>query len=143
MTTKKKDVEINSADDIKLKWRLTSAPTLDDVKVMLESGIIDKSEAKQILFSEVNRDGQVKALEEQVDFLKDIIDRLSKQPPQQVWTYVNSYQPARQWQNIGIGYSSPVVLCKSVGSLASNSTTGTSGTTISYGSKLNSGTIIN
>lgn len=116
--------------DIKLTWRLASKPSLDDVTTLLEKEVITKDEARQMLFSEVDRNGQIKALEEQVEFLKDIIDRLSKQPAQTVWHYVQAYAPQRQWNTVG--YISPSVLCAAVGKLADSSTSQTlsNGTTL-------------
>jgi len=104
-----------------LKWRLSQAPTYEQVMDLLDAEVITSDEAKQILFSEVNSADQTKALDEQVTFLKDIIDRLSKQPPQQVWTYVNAYQPRNPWNGVGIGYSSPAILCSAVGNIAQGS----------------------
>lgn len=124
--TKKNTSAVTTAEaaETLLKWRLKGAPTLDDVTTMLDKGIISKEEARQILFSELEKDGQVKALEEQVEFLKDLIDRLSKQPPQVVWKYVETYTPRNPWPTY-TSYASPIKLGGAVGYLASN--TGASG----------------
>lgn len=121
MNTKKttQSVSVAEATDTLLRWRLKGAPTLEDVTTMLDNGIINQEEARQILFSELDKNGQRKALEEQVEFLKDIIDRLSKQPPQVVWKYVESYSPRNPW--IGYTtYTSPTILGSSVGAFANS-----------------------
>lgn len=127
---KTNEVGITTAEaaETLLKWRLKGAPTLEDVTTMLDKGIISKDEARQILFSELDKDGVNKAKDEQIEFLKDIIDRLSKQPPQVVWNYIQKFTPSYGW---GYGtYTSPVILCSSVGALANNAST--SGNTVTY-----------
>lgn len=108
-----------------LKWRLTKAPTLEDVQSLLKSNIISKDEARQMLFSEVNKDEQIKSLEEQVTFLKGVIDKLAQQPPHNVWTYVQGYQPKAYWGN------TPTVLCSAIGNIANNETS-RDGNSITY-----------
>jgi hypothetical protein len=108
-----------------LRWRLQSKPTLDDVTTMLDKEIITKDEAREILFQQVNTDDENKALKEQVEFLKDIIDRLSRQPANNVWHYVQGYTPRNPWNTIT--YGTPAVLCSSVRNLASSETVSDAG----------------
>lgn len=61
-----------------LQWKLKKLPTGDEVAKLVEQGIISKEEARTILFQQVNQNEKVKALEEQVEFLRGVVKDLSK-----------------------------------------------------------------
>lgn len=89
-----------------LKWRLAKQPTLDDVTTMLDKGIIEKDEARQILFSKEVKDetsDREAALKEQIKFLEGVVDKLSSNrgtttittwPP--TYTFTANY-PTKYW----------------------------------------------
>jgi hypothetical protein len=116
MTKKKNTGNAQSDPKTKLKWRLAKQPTLEDVLKLKESGLIKDEEAREMLFSIVDTDNEVKALKEQVEFLKDVIDRLSRQPAHVVYKYIETYTPRVTW--VDTPYRQPAILCSSVGNLA-------------------------
>lgn len=93
-----------------LKWRLAKQPTLDDVTTMLDKGIIEKDEARQILFSKEVKDetsDREAALKEQIKFLEGVVDKLANRslnttvttwPP--AYTFTANY-PTKYWVTSG------------------------------------------
>lgn len=77
-----------------LVWRLPTKLTLDEIEKMIELKIISPEEAKELTFNSADDNDKVKALEEQVKFLKELVDKLSTQPAQVIWNYVNTYRPS-------------------------------------------------
>jgi hypothetical protein len=138
--TKKNEETKTSVNDLiekaTLKWRLSDKPTLKDVESMLDKDIINKDEAREMLFSlnkPATKDEQVKALEEQVEFLKTVVEKIANKPPQVVWGYINTYTPTYLWS--GTRYVNPYVITGSFGTSLMNSVVtagslnGSSGTT--------------
>ena len=96
--------------------------------MLKQDGLISVDEARQILFSEekqLSKDEKVAALEEQVEFLKTVIDKIASKPPQVVWGYINTYTPVYGWGSLH--YSNPLVITSSL-------TSGSLGTAINSGS---------
>lgn len=64
----------------KLSWRLQELPTAGEVAELVDSGVINKDEARDILFKDkTDKDSEEKeALKEQIEFLKGVIETLSK-----------------------------------------------------------------
>lgn len=63
----------------KLVWRLSKLPSSDEVRELVKDKIITQEEAREILFSqqdEVDRD--VKSLESEVKFLRELVEKLSQ-----------------------------------------------------------------
>lgn len=61
-----------------LRWRLGNLPTAQDVDRLFMDGIIDKEEAREILFTqEEKEDRDKKSLKEEIKFLRDLVERLS------------------------------------------------------------------
>lgn len=70
----------NTEDNQKtLSWRLSELPTAGEVAELVDAEVITKEEAREILFKkESSKDEKVKALEEQVEFLKGLVEQLAK-----------------------------------------------------------------
>lgn len=74
-----------------LNWRLSELPTAGEVAELVDSGVITKEEAREILFSEASSsDEKVKALEEQLEFLQGLVKTLSENRG------INTFVPYRQ-----------------------------------------------
>lgn len=59
-------------------WRLPQLPTGNEIASLVEQKVISTDEARQILFKKEDKDSdRIKALEEQVEFLKDLIQAQS------------------------------------------------------------------
>lgn len=72
MTNKKEDNQKT------LKWRLSELPTAGEVAELVDSEVITVEEAREILFAaSSSNDEKVKALEEQVEFLKGLVQSLA------------------------------------------------------------------
>lgn len=123
----KKNEEEKSLDEKNLKWRLSSKPTREDVIIMLDKQIITKEEARQMLFSEESTNEKIQALEEQVTFLKSVIEKLPNQAPATVIKYIHDYTPRITYVNGGNPWNGIKVLC-------STSASGTSGGSYSLSS---------
>ena len=66
--------------DKTLNWRLSDLPTAGEVAELVDSEVITKEEAREILFTQASSsDEKVKALEEQVEFLQGLVTTLSQQ----------------------------------------------------------------
>lgn len=86
----------------KLKWRLSKLPTPDEVRELVKDKIITQDEAREILFgqeqeSEVN----IESLEEEIKFLRKLVEKLSTGRSQIVETirYVEKPYTKYPWWN--------------------------------------------
>jgi len=62
----------------KLVWRLANLPNPSDVAKLVTDGIISQEEARDILFSsETKEDRDKKSLESEIQFLRDLVEKLS------------------------------------------------------------------
>ena len=62
----------------KLIWRLSSLPTVDELRALVGDGMITQEEAKDILFNtETKEDRDKKSLQSEIKFLRDVVERLS------------------------------------------------------------------
>src|SRR3990167_2778707 len=63
----------------KLIWRLKELPTPETLEKLVESGILSKDEAREILFSsETEEDRDKKSLESEIKFLRELVEKLAK-----------------------------------------------------------------
>lgn len=60
----------------KLIWRLKEKPTAEGVAMLVENGVINRDEAREILFSESDKN-KLLDLEEEVKFLRSLCDKLA------------------------------------------------------------------
>ena len=111
----------------KLVWRLKEQPTTEKLRDLVSNEILSKEEAREILFStetEVDRDKN--SLESEVKFLRDLVEKLSKNRTNIIETirtveipyYIQQpwYQPYQIWCGASSGTS--------VTNFSGNSTTG-------------------
>ena len=65
-----------------LNWRLTDLPTAGEVADLVNSEVITKEEAREILFSEKDKSSvnneQIQAYKEQIEFLQGLVTKLSQ-----------------------------------------------------------------
>jgi hypothetical protein len=89
--TKKTDSEANTTS---LKWRLSEQPTVEGLKKLVESQIITAEEAHSILLSEETKTSKATAeLEKEVEFLKELVETLSKNRPTEIVRYIETHHP--------------------------------------------------
>lgn len=63
----------------KIVWKLKELPTGDELASMVEQGILSKEEAREIAVSEEKVDSNaLKAKEEEIKFLRDLVDTLAR-----------------------------------------------------------------
>ncbi len=63
----------------KLIWRLREQPTPESLKGLVNTNILTKDEAREILFSsETEEDRDKKSLESEIKFLRNLVEKLSK-----------------------------------------------------------------
>lgn len=63
----------------KLIWRLSSLPTPSELQELVKDKIITQEEAREILFTkEDSEERDKKSLESEIKFLRDLVDKLSK-----------------------------------------------------------------
>jgi hypothetical protein len=91
-----------------LKWRLGKLPTPDEVRELVKDKIITQEEARTILFTEQDSDEKdTKELTDEVEFLRNLVDKLCRRDVNSVITYVREYprpnypwyQPYSTWCN--------------------------------------------
>lgn len=62
-----------------LTWKLTELPTAGELADLVDSGVISKEEAREIMFGTAENDKEkIKALEEMIEFLQGVVRDLSK-----------------------------------------------------------------
>lgn len=81
-----------------LKWRLKDSLTTEDVLDLLEKKVVNEEEARSLLFNEGVQGEDVKALKEQVRFLRDTVKILINQrDPAIAYRYIYNYTPRTDW----------------------------------------------
>ena len=69
----------NMTKKMNLKWRLGKLPSVEELRELVKDKIITQEEAKQVLFStETEESKDIKSLEAEIKFLKEIIESLSR-----------------------------------------------------------------
>ena len=126
-----------------LKWRLSSLPTAEELRQLVNDKIITQEEARSILFSEEEKDERsIKSLQEEIKFLRQLVESLSSRPEKIVeiiktvevpFSNRKWFEPYTSWCQS----SGPMVYYSADGtSTASGGGTGGSGSNV----QLNSGT---
>lgn len=84
----------------KLTWRLKSLPTTEELRDLVKDNIVTKDEARQILFSSESEDTRdKKSLESEIQFLRELVDKLSNQQPSTIIKYIETVKPAyKTWE---------------------------------------------
>jgi len=63
----------------KLIWRLRDSPTAENLQELVESGLLTKDEAREILFSlQTEEDRDVKSLESEIKFLRELVEKMAR-----------------------------------------------------------------
>ena len=63
----------------KLIWRLSSLPSVVELRELVKDKIITQEEAREILFSSENQeDRDKKSLESEIKFLRELVEKLSQ-----------------------------------------------------------------
>ena len=77
----------------KMVWRLKESPSTESLRELVKDEILTKEEARQILFSiESDEDGDVKSLKSEINFLRELVEKLSsKVNYYPIWNGINVY----------------------------------------------------
>ena len=107
----------------KLKWRLSSLPTPDEVRALVIDEVITKDEAREILFSsETEQERDKKSLEAEIKFLRELVEKLSNQQSTKIIETIKYIEsPYRRWD----WYKPYEIWCSSTPAMLSNITTST------------------
>lgn len=133
----------------KLIWRLKEQPTTESLRELVRDKILTNDEARSILFSSETEESRDKAsLESEIKFLRDLIEKLSQNKPQNKpqivevirqtdtpYYYNDWYKPYLYWCNTSPGGSSVTLTAGTTASGGINALTGT--TTTGSSSALN------
>lgn len=77
----------------KLVWRLGKLPSPDEVRELVKDKIISQEEAREILFTQEDEKAKdLKSLESEIKFLRDLVDKLSQDRSRTV-QYITQSQP--------------------------------------------------
>jgi hypothetical protein len=99
---------MSTKNKTKLVWRLSKLPTPEELLQLVEAKVITQEEAKEVLFStETEEDVQISDLQAEIKFLKEVVERLSKnQQPRIIevirevekpWRSNRWFDPYYQW----------------------------------------------
>jgi hypothetical protein len=115
----------------KLIWRLKEQPSTESLRELVKDKILTNDEAREILFSsqeETERD--VKSLEAEIKFLRELVEKLSQNRSQIVevikevrtpYYQYQWYQPYTTWCGSGTLYCTNTTSNAMVGTATSNS----------------------
>lgn len=96
-----RQIEMKTNEEKNLVWKLKDLPDATEIADLVANEVITPTEARKILFSEKTDEEleseKVAALEEQVKFLRGLVEKLSSQPPQVVYKYIDNYRPREVW----------------------------------------------
>lgn len=77
-----------------LSWRLSKLPTVEELLQLVKDKIITQEEAKEILFkNDTKEDRDKKDLETEIEFLRNLIEKLSNNNRAVIQPYIHYYQP--------------------------------------------------
>lgn len=81
----------------KIVWRLKEAPTPENLRQLVQDGILSKEEAREILFSSETEDERdKKSLESEITFLRELVEKLAKRSDT-ITTIKTIEVPYRKW----------------------------------------------
>lgn len=116
----------------KIKWRLGDLPTPDELRGLVGDGLLTKEEAREILFVEQDEKARdTKDLEAEIKFLRELVERLSKNSQtvittireiERPWSRYPWYQPYYTWCN-AVGGSNISLLSSGTSTLTSQANT--------------------
>lgn len=112
-----------------LNWKLKELPTAEAVAELVAQEIITPEEGREILFGSREYDYEkMKALEEQVAFLQDLVKELAKKNTTTIWTGYSYSKPVRYYDTPYWGKTYEV-LCDAGLKLDTNTIESTAGST--------------
>lgn len=78
----------------KLVWRLGKLPSVDELRELVKDKIITQEEAREILFNhETEEDRDAKSLKDEIKFLREMVDNLTRNQPTKIVEVIKQYQP--------------------------------------------------
>jgi hypothetical protein len=94
-----------------LVWRLGRLPSVEEITTLIDKKIITQEEAREILFNKkIEEERDVKSLEMEIKFLRDLVEKLSQNRSQIVeiikeikvpYYQYHWYQPYQLWCSSG------------------------------------------
>jgi len=82
-----------------LVWRLGKLPNVEEITSLIANKIITQEEARDILFNKkIEEERDVKSLETEIKFLRDLVEKLSQSRSQIVEIIKEVKTPYYQWQ---------------------------------------------
>lgn len=125
----------------KLVWRLGKLPSPDEVRELVKDKIITQEEAREVLFKEESEnDRDTKSLEEEIKFLRTLVEKLSTSSSRIVevikevhrpWQTYPWYQPYNTWTCVTSGSNTSGLAAG--GSIQTNAMLGAGGGHIASG----------
>ncbi|MFW6172784.1 MAG: hypothetical protein ACOC5T_03480 [Elusimicrobiota bacterium] len=79
-----------------MRWRLSEAPTVENITKLISQGVINEEEARQLVFSS-QKDRDNKSLKEEIKFLRELVEKLSNNRSQIVETIREVERPWRPY----------------------------------------------
>lgn len=98
----------------KISWRLGKLPSVDELATLVHDKIITQDEAREILFTkEESTERDKKSLEEEIKFLRQLVEQLSKNNHKIIYETIKIieptykqypwYQPYNSWVYLSSG----------------------------------------
>lgn len=115
----------------KIKWRLKEQPTSESLRELVATGLLTKEEAREILFSlEDDQARDKESLQEEIKFLRELVQKLSSDRAQIVKTIEYVQVPYKKYD----WYQPYQVYCSSTGNglITASGAGGASGGGASY-----------
>lgn len=82
----------------KIKWRLSTLPTPEEVTLLLAQDVLTKDEAREILFSlETEEERNKKSLQDEIKFLRELVAKLSTNRSVIIETIREVHKPYKQY----------------------------------------------
>lgn len=124
----------------KIKWRLNQLPTPEELRDLVKDKIITQDEAREILFTEETKeDRDVATLEEEIKFLKQLVNKLSEGRVTKIVETIREVEkPYRHW-----GWYQPYLTFTSGSSILTTGTYTTNATTTGSTSLTTGGNTLN
>jgi hypothetical protein len=121
----------------KLKWRLSNLPTPLELQELVKNKILTQEEAREILFKEeeVEKDRDLQSFKDEIKFLRDLVETLSKSNRTVVYEHITSHYPSYPQPWYQPYYYWGTTLCGGSSSIQSGSIT-TGGNLVSYGNNV-------
>jgi len=83
---------------VRIVWRLSKLPTVDELLKLVDSKLITQEDAKEILFNlETIEDRDTKSLQSEIKFLRELVQKLSTNRSQIITTIKEIEVPYKRW----------------------------------------------